>query len=233
MPKPDGLHVSWFEESFSEPVVANRFVAMDFETTGLWPSSVIRTIEVGLVSVEGRQKSSEFESLINPQVEVPETITRLTGITSKEVETAPPPTTVFPKVVNIIEDAVLVAHNAIFEKKFLEYELLTALEEERTFDFICTMLIARRLYRSLPDHKLGNLAEALKISWNGNPHRALADARVTAKLLLLMISHLQRLYPDQSIDSKFLARYQKLPKEQVKCLPRIDGFKNGKRDTHP
>ena len=205
--------------------MVNRFVAIDFETTGLWPSSVHRAIEVGLVSVEGGRISSTFESLINPQVEVPDTITRLTGITSKEVGTAPPPTTVFPKVVNIIKDAVLVAHNASFDRKFLEYELLTVLEAKRTFDFICTMRIARRLYRCMPNHKLGTLAEALEISWDGNAHRALADTRVTAQLLLLMITHLQCLYPDQSIDSEFLAGYQKLPKRQAKWLPRIGGFK--------
>ena len=205
--------------------MVKRLVAIDFETTGLWPSPANRAIEVGLASVEGRQVSSIFESLINPQVKVPDTITRLTDITSKDLGTAPPPTTVFPKVLSKIEDAVLVAHHASFEKKFLEYELLTVLKAKRTFDFICTMRIARRLYRCMPNHKLGTLAEALKISWDGNPHRALPDARVTAKLLRLMITHLQCLYPDQSIDSEFLAGYQKLPKKKAKWLPRIGGFK--------
>ena len=93
--------------------------------------------------MEGGRISSTFESLINPQVEVPDTITRLTGITSKEVGTAPPPTTVFPKVVDKIKDAVLVAHNASFDRKFLEYELLTVLKAKRTFDFICTTRIGR------------------------------------------------------------------------------------------
>ena len=48
----------------------------------------------------------------------------------------------------------------------------------------CTLLLSRRLYPGAPNHKLGTLASFHALPKAGRAHRALADAEVTAHLLL-------------------------------------------------
>ena len=55
-----------------------EYVALDLETTGLEPSKD-RIIEVGAVKVRDGEVIGEYGTLINPQMEIPQRITELTG----------------------------------------------------------------------------------------------------------------------------------------------------------
>ena len=60
--------------------MAEKFVAVDIETTGLNPTTE-RIIEIGAVSVENGKITGEFDMLINPGRQLSSFITGLTGIT--------------------------------------------------------------------------------------------------------------------------------------------------------
>ena len=81
----------------------------------------------------------------------------------------------------------LVAHNAAFDRGFWQAELARAeCEPDLAHAFACTLLLSRRLYPQADNHRLGTLAKLHALPSAGRAHRALADAEVTAHLLLRM-----------------------------------------------
>ena len=65
-----------------------EYVALDLETTGLEPSKD-RIIEIGAVKVRNKEVVGEYGTLINPQMEIPDRITELTGISNDMVQGKP------------------------------------------------------------------------------------------------------------------------------------------------
>jgi DNA polymerase-3 subunit epsilon len=79
----------------------------------------------------------------------------------------------------------LVAHNAAFDRGFWQAETQRAgLDPDPAHEFACTVLLSRRLYPQAANHRLGTLAALHHLPSAGRAHRALADAEVTAHLLL-------------------------------------------------
>lgn len=192
-----------------------RYAVIDFETNGLMPEQGGRALEVAAVIVEDGRIADSWQSLMNPGVRVPSFITALTGITPAMVREAPPPEQVMAGIADFVGDATLVAHNASFDRRFWQYEL-GRLERASAHDFLCTVLISRRLYQWAPNHKLATLVDLHDIPVDGRHHRALADASMTAHLFLRMQRDLAALYADEARAADFLQRYQKTAKAQVR-----------------
>ena len=66
----------------------NDYIVFDIETTGL-DSTYDEIIEIGAIKVHNNTIISIFNSLVKPQNEIDEYITKLTGITNKMVKDAP------------------------------------------------------------------------------------------------------------------------------------------------
>ena len=192
-----------------------RYAVIDFETNGQMPGQGGRALEVAAVLVEDGAIVDQFASLMNPGGRVPGFITALTGITPAMVRKAPPPDEVMQAVREFVGESTPVAHNASFDRRFWEYELdLCGAPCQR--DFLCTVLIGRRLYPWAPNHKLATLVELHRIPVEGRHHRALADAAMTAHLFMKMQRDLSELYPQEWQAEDFLARYQKTGKALVR-----------------
>jgi DNA polymerase-3 subunit epsilon len=161
----------------------NRFAVIDFETTGLSPNKGARMTEVAVVMVENGAIVDTYQSLAKTGAWIPSEIERLTGITNAMVEKAPSANKVMADVYKFVASSTPVAHNAAFDKQFWNAEMELAQCPGRD-DFLCTMLLSRRLYPKANDHKLGTLADFHSLKRNGNSHRALSDAELTAKLFL-------------------------------------------------
>jgi DNA polymerase-3 subunit epsilon len=195
-----------------------RYAVIDFETSGLSPLMGDRALEIAAVIVENGEVRESWQSLMNPGIPVPTFITQLTGITPAMVRDAPPPKQVMAEVAEFVGDATLVAHNASFDKKFWEHELDRIRIRQRP-SFLCTLLIARRLYPWADNHRLQTLVELHNIQAEGEYHRALADATVTAHLFIQMKKDLAALHDNKKPDVAFMEQYQKLNKAQVKGMP--------------
>jgi DNA polymerase-3 subunit epsilon len=169
-------------------ICPNRFVVIDFETTGFSPRSGDRIIEIGAVEVLNGKITREYQTLINPSIKISEIIQSVTSITNAMVSKAPTSKTEIPKLLDFISDGILVAHHIEFEIKFLraECELLGLDNPLYSISTLCTLKRARRLFPTLTSHKLGDLLKRFSIPVNGSLHRALPDARATALLLLMM-----------------------------------------------
>lgn len=185
-----------------------KFAIIDFETTGLSPKHGARAIEIGVVLVSGNQVVDSFSSLMNPQVPVPDQIVKLTRITNAMVSKAPSPRKVMQDVAAFIGDADLVAHNASFDRRFMEMEM-NAAGVSKSFNFICTMLVSKRIFPDAPNHKLGTLVQHLSLSNNGGFHRALADAQMTTELLFRIQSEISTKYCIDHVTHRCLGWVQK------------------------
>ena len=113
-----------------------------------------------------------------------------------------------------MDDYNLVAHNASFDKRFLDAEL-RRVSKTYTGKFSCSMLLARRLYQDASDHKLATLVRYAKIPSDGNFHRALYDSEMTAKLWLSMLEHINNHYAFSSIPFTLTQKLTKMQKHKV------------------
>ncbi|MEK6789554.1 MAG: 3'-5' exonuclease [Pseudomonadota bacterium] len=194
-----------------------RYAVLDFETNGLMPDQGGRALEVAAVLLQDGQIVDSWQSLMNPGVRVPGFITSLTGITPAMIRTAPSPEHVMADIAEFVGDATIVAHNASFDRKFWQYEL-SRIGRPHQHDFLCTVLIARRLYPWASNHKLATLVDLHNIPVDGRYHRALADASMTAHLFLRMQADLAELYQGAEAKPGFLSIYQKTVKTQLKSV---------------
>ncbi|QFU22992.1 3'-5' exonuclease [Shewanella eurypsychrophilus] len=196
---------------------ANSVIVLDFETTGLSPNQGDRAIEIGAVKLHDGVVIDTFQELMNPGFRVSGFIEGYTGISNSMLANAASCETVMDSFADFIRDSNLVAHNASFDKRFLDAELDAI---SRTYDgeFACSMLIARRLYQEAPNHKLGGLVEYKQIENDGVFHRALADSEMTAKLWLTMLDDMQLAHHISLPSFKLMQDLSKTTKSQVKSF---------------
>ena len=189
-------------------------VVLDFETTGLSPDHGDRVIEVGAVLIENNRITDRFQSLMNPGMKISSFIENYTGITNGMLQDAPPVAEVMQKFASFLADHPLVAHNAGFDRRFLDAELLRV-RRRRVGDFACSMLISRRLYPEAPNHRLASLIRHKQIESTGVFHRALADAEMTGHLWVGMIRDLKDTYKIRNVPFNLMLRLSKVAKKAV------------------
>jgi DNA polymerase-3 subunit epsilon len=189
---------------------------VDFETTGLGPTSGGRATEIAAVLVRGGAVVDAWASLMNSGAWVPPHITQLTGISNAMLASAPDSASVMRELARFTAGCPLVAHNAAFDKGFWQAEMARAgLEPDPAHEFACTVLLSRRLWPEAPGHSLGAMTRFHGLRLNGRAHRAMADAEVTAQLLLKIHAELARRFAldlgDAAVDHALLAQLQRTP----------------------
>ena len=186
-------------------------VVLDFETTGLSPDYGDRAIEIGAVLIRNNQVVDSFQSLMNPGMKVSSFIEGYTGITNKMLGSAPSSAQVMPKFAAFMKGHHLVAHNASFDRRFLDAEL-RRIRIERTEEFACSLLLSRRVYPEAPGHSLEALVRHKKLTTSGVHHRALADAEMTGHLWVGMINDLKSAYELHQLPFPLMQQLSKVSK---------------------
>ena len=156
-------------------MLPTHFSFVDLETSGA-RSRFDRVIEIGIVRVENDKIVESFSSLINPEVHIPEDITRLTGIRESDLVHSPSFFEIADKVQELLKDTVFVAHNVRFDYGFLKMEF-KRLNKSFTQKHFCTVRLSRALYPQYPRHNLDSLIERMNYTIEKR-HRALDDAQV-------------------------------------------------------
>ncbi|WP_242985828.1 ATP-dependent DNA helicase DinG [Oceanobacillus zhaokaii] len=164
-------------------MLVQRYVVIDLETTGHSPAKDDKIIDVGIVVIENSQITETKTTLFNPNQPIPPFITNLTGIADEDVKDAPFFHEKADDIISIFQGSYLIAHNVPFDLGFLNAELINHNKQILRNPVIDTVELSRILFPKAPGYKLGQLAEYLKIE-HDDPHRALSDAYVTAKLFL-------------------------------------------------
>jgi DNA polymerase III subunit epsilon len=157
------------------------YAAIDFETTGLFPQKHDRVVEVAIVEMDmhGRPER-EWTSLIDPERDVGPT--HIHGISARDVLDAPRFSDVVPHVMESLRGRTIVAHNASFDLRFLEYELSRAgWPDPRPLGAVCTMRWSKE-FLAASSRKLVDCCAAMGIDLP-HAHQALNDVRGVAGLL--------------------------------------------------
>jgi len=196
---------------------ADTVVILDFETTGLSPDMGDRAIEIGAVRIDNGQVTERFQELMNPGQRISGFIESYTGITNGMLANARPCSEVMADFAQFIGAYNLVAHNASFDKRFLDAEL-KRVSMDYTGQFACSMLAARRIYQQSPNHKLGTLVAYKRFPVEGTFHRALYDSEMTAKLWLAMLGDIGQQYNTSAIPFRLMQKLTKTPKHSVRSL---------------
>jgi DNA polymerase III epsilon subunit family exonuclease len=165
------------------------FVVVDVETTGA-KTPPCRITEIGAFRISGGRITDSFETLVNPLTPIPPFIASLTGISDEMVRAAPIFADVVMDWLNFADGAVLVAHNAAFDVRFLNHEIGTVFPGWRmSNEHLCTVKLSRSLFPTLENHRLHTVAEHFSI-YITNRHRAGGDALATAEVFIHMLDHL-------------------------------------------
>jgi DNA polymerase-3 subunit epsilon len=198
------------------PGVMDKCIVIDFETTGLSPGQD-RAIEVAAVLIEKGKIRDRFQSLMNPGKRVSSFIENYTGISNEMLKDAPENKKAIRELLSFVGKTPLVAHNASFDRRFLEYE---AHKAGKPFDvqMACSLLVSRRIYEEAPNFKLQTLVELHHLTVSGKFHRALADAEMTAHLWLKMKQDIQKIYNLREVTFDFMHTFGKTPKAKLHKL---------------
>ncbi len=163
------------------------YVVFDTETTGLNPSDGDEIISIGAVRiVNGKLLAHEMmEVLVNPKRSIPAVSTKIHGITAEMLEGQPTIDQVLPRFQQFTENAVLVAHNAAFDMRFLELkETVTGVTF--TNPVLDTLLLSEVVHPHQENHGIAYIADRLGVDVMGR-HTALGDAMTTAEVYLKLI----------------------------------------------
>ncbi len=145
---------------------------IDIETTGS-NYDRDRITEVGIKTLHEDQVEV-WESLLNPQVFIPQNIQRITGISPQMVEGQPDFSELAQELYRQLEDKIFVAHNARFDYGFLKSSF-----KRIGIDFkpkvLCTVKLSRHLFPEQKRHNLDTLIQVHGLQVSAR-HRALGDA---------------------------------------------------------
>ena len=150
----------------------DSYVVFDIETSGLNPHKD-KIIEIGAVKYINNEKTEEFSYLIDPEINISEIITRVTGLTDKDLKGQKKIEEVLPLFLDFIEDLPIIGHNVRFDYDFIEANIKRLNLEHLKNKIIDTLFLSRITIYDSKNHKLETLKEYLNLDYDS--HRAIAD----------------------------------------------------------
>ncbi|MCD6417713.1 3'-5' exoribonuclease, partial [bacterium] len=157
-------------------------VAIDTETTGLdTQNDAIIEIAAVRIFADENKDAEEFSTLVKCRRPIPFYIRQLTGIDDEMLRDAPEIDDALNKFLEFIKDSLLVAHNAPFDIGIIDENFKKIGQTYLENRIIDTLPLARILFPNLINHQLETVGELFNLRLEG-AHRALNDARITAKI---------------------------------------------------
>lgn len=173
-----------------KPLHEVKFACLDTETTGLSPACGGKICEIAVSVSQNGCKLEEFSTLLNPGIPMHPDVIAIHGITNEMVAGAPAFAQVLPRLLALLDGCVLVAHNAEFDLSFLRAEVEACGLRLPQYPVVDTLKLARKNGR-FQRNNLGVIASALGINADG-AHRAMADVRMTEKVLYCFLRDFAR-----------------------------------------
>lgn len=186
----DGLWIVVPAPEITGSIWDRSYVALDIEATGTNPVRH-RMIELGAVKYENGRAVEEYSTLLNPKRKIPPYIQKMTGISSHDVASAPSTEEIIDEFLDFLGDSIIVAHNAVFDRRFIRCEF--ALHGKPVFqnDSLCTLKMAQRLlHGKVTRFGLSQICDYFETPME-DQHRALADAEGCGNIFLHMLMLLE------------------------------------------
>lgn len=166
-----------------------RQIVLDTETTGLDPAEGHRIVEIGAVELVGHiATGNTYHQYINPLRDMPAEAERVHGLGSDFLKDFPPFEHIIDGFLTFIADSQLIIHNAAFDLRFLNAELVRfgqpSIPDDRSID---TLTLARRRFPGSPA-SLDALCRRFGIDNSSREkHGALLDSELLAQVYLELI----------------------------------------------
>lgn len=179
-----------------------RQVIFDTETTGLDPTQGHRIIEVGAIEIIGRRKTGRtFHKYFKPDREVEAGALAVHNITNEFLSTQPRFGELADELLEFLDGAELIIHNAPFDVGFLDAEL-KLLKKKKVVRDMCTVFDTLTLARKLHPGQRNSLDALCKRydvdNSNREYHGALLDAQLLLDVYLAMTGGQTKLILDEA-----------------------------------
>jgi len=162
---------------------AERIVFLDTETTGLRVEDGHRVIEIGCIELIGRRLSGrDLHLYFNPEREVDEGAAAVHGMRLADLRDKPTFAQEVDRILEFLEGAQVVIHNAAFDEGFLNAELAACQRpglRTGVAEIVDSLVLARQLHPG-KRNSLDALCERYEVS---NKHRVHHGAKLDAQLL--------------------------------------------------
>jgi DNA polymerase-3 subunit epsilon len=161
---------------------------LDTETTGLESALGHRVIELAILRLENWKETGQLNELINPGRPVSPSASRVNKIYDADLINAPPFVHFADRIAELLDGALIVAHNATFDATFIAAEWILTGRSMLLNPCACTLQLARRRFNFWRNN-LGQVARALGVR-TGRAHRAMNDVWVTSQVFQRMLKDL-------------------------------------------
>ncbi len=160
----------------------DNYTIIDIETTGL-STEYDSIIELAAIKVRNNKIEDTFSTLVKPfkGIELDQFIIQLTGINQNMIDEAPDINEVLKNYVGFIGDDIIIGHNVNFDINFIYDEICRDLGQYLENDYIDTLRISRKLFKSEKHHRLMDVSERLNVKYEG-AHRAVNDCFITKEV---------------------------------------------------
>lgn len=195
---------------------------VDFETTGL-DVQVDRVIEMAAIRCVGSQVVSQFSTLIKVPATISDEVTKITGISNQDTMHGLEEDEAFKILDSLLDDSVIVAHNAVFDLGFLHHAYMRYMGKTFGNNFIDTLTVCRD--RHYYPHSLKAMCELYEVNAQ-QAHRAMSDVFSCWGLLM-------KLDADEPVDSyinklSYLRKYgpPQWSPEHATLIPTVNRYRN-------
>lgn len=171
----------------------SNFSILDTETTGLHVEKGDQIISIASLKVSDLKidEQNYLDELVNPNMKIPESSTKIHNITDDQVKSKPSLLEISEKILKFLKKSVLVGHNINFDINFLKENSKGSQLADRmkVIKSIDTIYLTASLFPDLKNYELSNLCEYFNIKTDDQiRHSALGDCIITARLFLYLIS---------------------------------------------
>ena len=138
------------------PVREAAWAAVDFESAGAAPGRSDEPVQVGMAIWRGAAFGDFFRSYIHSHVRITRSAQAVHGIADQDIASAPSMPALWPEFKARLSGAVVVAHGAGTEKRFLRSFPLHGFGP-----WLDTLAMVRAALPELTDHSLGTVTRAI------------------------------------------------------------------------
>ena len=152
-----------------------HYYAIDFETANEKRNSACA---LGIVEMNNNKIVNTWDYLINPEDDFNSFNISIHGIHPEDVESEKNFLELWPQIKEILENNLIIAHNASFDISVLRHVLDKYSIPYPNFTYTCTRMLSKKVWPSLFNYKLKTVANHLNIQFNH--HQACSDATASA-----------------------------------------------------
>ena len=209
-----------------------REIVLDTETTGLDPAAGHRLVEIACLELNNRVPTGHwFQCYLNPEREMPAEAFKIHGLSDEFLSDQPTFPQVAERFVAFIGTSPLVIHNAEFDLKFINAELVRIGRppipgEHKVVD---TISVARRMFPGAPA-SLDALCRRFEVDNSARTlHGALLDCELLAEVYLHLSGGRQ---PGFDLAQKGPVARETAPRTRIRRAPRSHGPSDAEREAH-